>query len=89
MSIILVSTLQSIRSVFHIVVNLQIQELETENSELKKQLQDLEEQLMIAHVPPVRTNSTDTHTTSVHTELNVRLLSNRTNTSDHESSVIW
>ncbi|XP_041857421.1 PTB domain-containing engulfment adapter protein 1 isoform X3 [Melanotaenia boesemani] len=29
-----------------------IQELETENSELKKQLQDLEEQLMIAHVPP-------------------------------------
>ncbi|KAM4609308.1 PTB domain-containing engulfment adapter protein 1 isoform 2-T6 [Polymixia lowei] len=30
-----------------------IQELETENTELKKQLQDLEEQLMIAHVPPV------------------------------------
>ncbi|KAA8588390.1 hypothetical protein FQN60_001584 [Etheostoma spectabile] len=29
-----------------------IQELETENSELKQQLQDLEEQLMIAHVPP-------------------------------------
>ncbi|XP_034042102.1 PTB domain-containing engulfment adapter protein 1 isoform X6 [Thalassophryne amazonica] len=29
-----------------------IQELETENCELKKQLQDLEEQLMIAHVPP-------------------------------------
>ncbi|KAM3608415.1 uncharacterized protein V6R79_024719 [Siganus canaliculatus] len=29
-----------------------IQELETENSELKRQLQDLEEQLMIAHVPP-------------------------------------
>lgn len=39
----------------------QIQELETENSELKQQLQDLEEQLMIAHVPPVRTNCTDTH----------------------------
>ncbi|KAM7407813.1 hypothetical protein PAMA_003530 [Pampus argenteus] len=29
-----------------------IQELETENTELKKQLQDLEEQLMIAHMPP-------------------------------------
>ncbi|XP_008402457.1 PTB domain-containing engulfment adapter protein 1 isoform X2 [Poecilia reticulata] len=29
-----------------------IQELETENAELKKQLQELEEQLMIAHVPP-------------------------------------
>lgn len=32
----------------------QIQELETENSELKKQLQALEEQLVIAQVPPVR-----------------------------------
>lgn len=31
----------------------QIQELETENSELKQQLQNLEEQLMIAHTPPV------------------------------------
>lgn len=31
----------------------QIQELETENSELKQQLQILEEQLMIAHTPPV------------------------------------
>ena len=39
---------------------LQIQELETENSELKKQLQALEEQLMISHVPPVRTRSPDT-----------------------------
>uniref|UniRef100_A0A674N2V7 PTB domain-containing engulfment adapter protein 1 n=2 Tax=Takifugu rubripes TaxID=31033 RepID=A0A674N2V7_TAKRU len=29
-----------------------IQELETENSELKQQLQNLEEQLMIAHMPP-------------------------------------
>ncbi|KAM8854760.1 PTB domain-containing engulfment adapter protein 1 isoform 6-T27 [Spinachia spinachia] len=29
-----------------------IQELETENSELKQQLQDLEEQLMISHVSP-------------------------------------
>ncbi|XP_070400016.1 PTB domain-containing engulfment adapter protein 1 isoform X2 [Nothobranchius furzeri] len=29
-----------------------IQELETENAELKKQLHELEEQLMIAHVPP-------------------------------------
>lgn len=34
----------------------QIQELEAENSELKQQLQDLEEQLMIAHVPPVSAN---------------------------------
>lgn len=32
---------------------LQIQELETENSELKQQLQNLEEQLMIAHTPTV------------------------------------
>lgn len=40
----------------------QIQELETENSELKQQLQDLEEQLMIAHVPPVRTNHTHART---------------------------
>ncbi|MEQ2261512.1 hypothetical protein XENORESO_011454 [Xenotaenia resolanae] len=32
-------------------LTLQIQELETENAELKKQLQELEEQLMIAHVP--------------------------------------
>uniref|UniRef100_A0A8C5BXN7 GULP PTB domain containing engulfment adaptor 1a n=1 Tax=Gadus morhua TaxID=8049 RepID=A0A8C5BXN7_GADMO len=30
-----------------------IQELESENSELKKQLLDLEDQLMIAHVPPL------------------------------------
>lgn len=42
-------------------VFVQILELETENSELKKQLQDLEEQLMIAHVPPVRTSGTHTH----------------------------
>lgn len=41
---------------------MQIQELETENSELKQQLQDLEEKLMIDHVPPVRTNHTRTHT---------------------------
>lgn len=33
---------------------LQIQELETENAELKKQLQELEEQLMISPIPPVR-----------------------------------
>ncbi|XP_008336485.1 PTB domain-containing engulfment adapter protein 1-like [Cynoglossus semilaevis] len=32
-----------------------IQELESENSELKKQLRDLEDQLMIPHVPAVRT----------------------------------
>lgn len=37
---------------------LQIQELETENSELKQQLQNLEEQLMIAHTPPVSANLT-------------------------------
>ncbi|XP_020568490.1 PTB domain-containing engulfment adapter protein 1 isoform X2 [Oryzias latipes] len=36
-----------------------IQELETENAELKKQLQDLEEQLMIAHVPPLHINATN------------------------------
>lgn len=41
------------------LIFLQIQELETENSELKQQLQDLEEQLMVAHVPPVRTNWTN------------------------------
>ncbi|XP_060733126.1 PTB domain-containing engulfment adapter protein 1 isoform X1 [Tachysurus vachellii] len=34
-----------------------IQELETENSELKKQLQTLEEQLLIAQVPPGGNNS--------------------------------
>ncbi|XP_053352796.1 PTB domain-containing engulfment adapter protein 1 isoform X2 [Clarias gariepinus] len=34
-----------------------IQELETENSELKKQLQTLEEQLLIAQVPPGVNNS--------------------------------
>nr|XP_040057832.1 PTB domain-containing engulfment adapter protein 1 isoform X2 [Gasterosteus aculeatus aculeatus] len=35
-----------------------IQELETENSELKQQLQDLEEQLMISHVsPPLHINA--------------------------------
>lgn len=34
-------------------LSLQIQDLEAENSELKKQLQVLEEQLMIAQVPPV------------------------------------
>lgn len=34
-----------------------IQELETENSELKKQLQTLEEQLLIAQVPPGSGNS--------------------------------
>lgn len=37
-----------------------IQELETENSELKQQLQNLEEQLMIAHTPPVSANWTQT-----------------------------
>lgn len=45
----------------HALPFMQIQELETENSELKQQLQDLEEQLMISHVSPVRTN-THTHT---------------------------
>lgn len=41
----------------------QIQELETENSELKQQLQNLEEQLMIAHTPPVSASwmQTDNH----------------------------
>uniref|UniRef100_A0A671S156 PTB domain-containing engulfment adapter protein 1 n=1 Tax=Sinocyclocheilus anshuiensis TaxID=1608454 RepID=A0A671S156_9TELE len=38
-----------------------IQDLEAENSELKKQLQVLEEQLMIAQVPPVSTASPDSN----------------------------
>ncbi|XP_078795491.1 PTB domain-containing engulfment adapter protein 1 isoform X5 [Oryzias latipes] len=42
-----------------------IQELETENAELKKQLQDLEEQLMIAHVPPVGSISTRQQSTDI------------------------
>uniref|UniRef100_A0A3Q2QP35 PTB domain-containing engulfment adapter protein 1 n=1 Tax=Fundulus heteroclitus TaxID=8078 RepID=A0A3Q2QP35_FUNHE len=42
-----------------------IQELETENAELKKQLQELEEQLMIAHVPPVGSVSMKLQSTDV------------------------
>ncbi|XP_074514195.1 PTB domain-containing engulfment adapter protein 1 isoform X10 [Sebastes fasciatus] len=42
-----------------------IQELETENSELKQQLQDLEEQLMIAHVPPAGSISMKPQSTDV------------------------
>ncbi|XP_034042101.1 PTB domain-containing engulfment adapter protein 1 isoform X5 [Thalassophryne amazonica] len=42
-----------------------IQELETENCELKKQLQDLEEQLMIAHVPPAGSISTKAQSTDI------------------------
>uniref|UniRef100_A0AAQ4RFW5 PID domain-containing protein n=1 Tax=Gasterosteus aculeatus aculeatus TaxID=481459 RepID=A0AAQ4RFW5_GASAC len=42
-----------------------IQELETENSELKQQLQDLEEQLMISHVSPAGSNSMKPKSTDV------------------------
>ncbi|XP_043987171.1 PTB domain-containing engulfment adapter protein 1 isoform X5 [Gambusia affinis] len=42
-----------------------IQELETENTELKKQLQELEEQLMIAHVPPAGSVSVKLQSTDV------------------------
>lgn len=42
---------------------IQIQELETENSELKQQLQNLEEQLMIAHTPGVSAGWVQTHFT--------------------------
>ncbi|XP_023192378.1 PTB domain-containing engulfment adapter protein 1 isoform X6 [Xiphophorus maculatus] len=42
-----------------------IQELETENAELKKQLQELEEQLMIAHVPPAGSVSVKLQSTDV------------------------
>uniref|UniRef100_A0A3Q3JXX4 PTB domain-containing engulfment adapter protein 1 n=1 Tax=Monopterus albus TaxID=43700 RepID=A0A3Q3JXX4_MONAL len=42
-----------------------IQELEAENSELKKQLQDLEEQLMMAHVPPAGSISMKPQSTDI------------------------
>lgn len=48
--------INSIEASRNLCLHVQIQELEAENSELKQQLQDLEEQLMIAHVPPVSTN---------------------------------
>ncbi|XP_077473140.1 PTB domain-containing engulfment adapter protein 1 isoform X3 [Stigmatopora argus] len=42
-----------------------IQELETENSELKNQLQDLEEQLTMSHVPPAGSLSTKVQSTDI------------------------